>query len=70
METFLILTALIFFVDSQLQPSPIVVAPIEEGVKTQEVREVPKDAVNVTEVMALKEILEKVVDLQKKEGEQ
>lgn len=70
METFLILTALIFFVDSQLQPPPIVVPPIEEGVKTQEVKEVPKDAVNVTEVMALKEILEKVVDLQKKEGEQ
>lgn len=68
METFLLLTALIFFVDSQLQPPPIVVAPIEEGV--QEVREVPKEAVNVTEVMALKEILEKVADLQKKEGEE
>jgi hypothetical protein len=68
METFLILTALILFLDSQLQPPPIVEPPIEE--KTQEVREVPKDAVNVAEVMALKEVLEKVVDLQKKEGEQ
>lgn len=70
METFLLLTALIFFIDSQLQPPPIVVAPIEEGVKTQEVIEVSKEAVNVTEVMALKEILEKVADLQKKEGEE
>lgn len=70
METFLLLTALIFFVDSQLQPPPIVVAPIEKDVKTQEVKEVPKDAVNVSEVMALKEILEKVADLQKKEGEE
>jgi len=69
METFLLLTALILFLDSQMvQPPLMVEPPIEE--KTQEVREVPKDAVNVTEVMALKEILEKVVDLQKKEGEE
>lgn len=67
METFLVLTVLIFWLDSQIEPQPIVVPPIEEDVKVQEVS---KDAVNVTEVMALKEILEKVVDLQKKEGEE
>jgi len=70
METFLLAFLTIWFVDSQLQPPPIVVPPIEEGIKTQEVREVPKDAVNVSEVMALKEVLEKVVDLQKREEEQ
>lgn len=32
--------------------------------------EVSENAVNVEEVMALKEVLEKVVDLQKKEGEE
>lgn len=72
METFLILTLLIIWADKQIQPPPIVVSPIEEGIKAQEVKqvEVSDDAVNVTEVMALKEVLEKVVDLQKKEGEQ
>lgn len=72
METFLILTLLIIWADKQIQPPPIVVSPIEEDIKAQEVKqvEVSDDAVNVTEVMALKEVLEKVVDLQKKEGEQ
>lgn len=32
--------------------------------------EVSENAVNVEEVMALKEVLEKVVELQKKEGEE
>lgn len=64
METFLILTVLIYCLDSQIEPQE---EPIEEEVKVQEISE---NAVNVTEVMALKEVLEKVVDLQKKEGEE
>jgi len=69
-EKFIITTLLILWAEKQLEPPPVVVPAIEEGVKAVEVREVPKDAVNVSEVMALKEVLEKVVDLQKKEGEQ
>jgi hypothetical protein len=69
-EKFIITTLLILWAEKQLEPTPVVVPTIEEGVKAVEVREVPKDAVNVAEVMALKEVLEKVVDLQKKEGEQ
>lgn len=69
-EKFIITTLLILWAEKQLEPTPVVVPTIEEGVKAVEVREVPKDAVNVSEVMALKEVLEKVVDLQKKEGEQ
>jgi len=69
-EKFIITTLLILWAEKQLEPSPVVVPTIEEGVKAVEVREVPKDAVNVSEVMALKEVLEKIVDLQKKEGEQ
>ena len=64
METFLILTVLIYCLDSQIEPQE---EPIEEEIKVQEIS---KNAVNVTEVMALKEVLEKVVDLQKKEGEE
>lgn len=67
METFLALTVLIFWLDSQIEPPPVVVPPVEESVTVQEI---PENAVNVTEVMALKEVLEKVVDLQKKEGEE
>jgi len=69
-EKFIITTLLILWAEKQLEPTPVVVPTIEEGVKEIEVREVSKDAVNVSEVMALKEVLEKVVDLQKKEGEQ
>jgi hypothetical protein len=69
-EKFIITTLLILWAEKQLEPTPVVVPTIEEGVKAVEVREVPKDAVNVSEVMALKEVLEKIVDLQKKEGEQ
>jgi len=66
METFLILTILIFLADSQIESKEEVIPPVEKVVE----KEIPENAVNVTEVMALKEVLEKVVDLQKKEGEE
>jgi len=66
METFLILTILIFLADSQIESKEEVIPPVEKVVE----KEISENAVNVTEVMALKEVLEKVVDLQKKEGEE
>ncbi len=49
--------------------TPIIVEePKEQPIEDK--RKVPDSAVNVEEVMALKEVLEKVVDLQKKEGEE